>query len=266
MDDLLELMARLRDSQQGCPWDLEQTMASLLPYTLEECYEVVDAVERQATGDICDELGDLLFQVVFYSRIAEEAGWFDFERVAAGIVDKLRRRHPHVFGDAVIRTAAEQRDAWDQHKAQERKRRAKAVPQGYSTALAGVAQALPALTRAIKLQRRAAQVGFDWRAIPEVLAKVEEELEELRVELPAGDAERLTHEVGDLLLAASNLARHVGVDPETALRRANRRFEQRFAAMERMADENGQTLAALTPADLEALWVRAKAAEAQSGG
>jgi len=168
----------------------------------------------------------------------------------------------------VIRTAAEQHHTWEHHKARERERRGDAIPRGDSTALAGVAQALPALTRAIKLQRRAAQVGFDWRAIPEVVAKVEEELEELRVELPAGDAERLTHEIGDLLLAASNLARHVAVDPETALRRANRRFEQRFAAMERMADEHGQTLAMLTPADLEALWARAKVAEAeaQSGG
>jgi len=268
MTTLLEIMVRLRDPQHGCPWDREQTMLSLLSYTLEECYEVVDAVERQAMTDVCDELGDLLFQVVFYSRIAEEAGLFDFEAVAAGIVAKLQRRHPHVFGDAPIPSAAEQHRAWEQHKERERERRSDPVPQGQSRALAGVAQALPALVRAVKLQQRAARVGFDWRAVREVLAKVEEELEEVREELPTGNPGRLTHEIGDLLLATSNLARHVGVDPETALRRANCRFEQRFAAMERMVGEGGQRLAALTPAELESLWVCVKEEEkaAQSKG
>lgn len=256
MQDLLVIMARLRDPEQGCPWDREQTYASLLPHTLEEVFEVIDAVERESVTELCDELGDLLFQIVFYARIAEEAGQFDFAAIVSAICDKLVRRHPHVFADARINTAAEQSLAWEQHKAAERRAAAGSLP---GSLLADVALTLPALSRAIKLQRRAAQVGFDWQRPEQVLAKVAEELDEVReVIVSAGSQERLQHEIGDLLLAASNLARHVQVDPEQALRQANQRFCDRFQFIERHAQSRGIDLTELSLAEMETLWQSAK--------
>ena len=252
---LLDIMVTLRDPERGCPWDREQTMASLVPHTLEEAYEVADAVAHGDEAAIRDELGDLLFQVVFYSRIAEEAGAFDFAAVAAAIADKLVRRHPHVFGEARIETSAAQARAWEDHKQREREARAGGRPAG---TLDDVPLALPALTRAVKLQRRAARAGFDWREPEQVMAKVEEELGELRDELPGADRQRLEHELGDLLLATTNLARHLGINPETALRGANRRFEQRFRYMETRLAARGRDMAGCSPDELEALWEEAK--------
>lgn len=227
---LLEIMRRLRDPQTGCPWDREQNYRTLVPYTLEEAYEVADAIEQNNLAYLPDELGDLLFQVVFYARIGEEQGQFDFEEVAQRICDKLVRRHPHVFADASIESVEEQSRAWEEHKRQERDRKAAA---GQAGVLDGVSLALPALVRAAKLQRRAARVGFDWRTIEGVLAKVREELSEIETELQCdGAPERLTDEVGDLLFSCVNLARHLKVEPEAALRTANLKFEQRFRQVE----------------------------------
>ena len=257
---LLEIMARLRDPEHGCPWDRAQTWRSLIPFTLEEAYEVADAIERGSGEALREELGDLLFQIVFYAQIAAETGSFDFESVAAGIAEKLERRHPHVFGEARIGSAKEQSLAWEEHKARERALHADGPHAG---ALDGVAQALPALTRAVKLQQRAARVGFDWPSLDGVLAKVDEELAELRAELDAEPPEpgRLEHELGDLLLAVTNLSRHLAIDPEAALRRANRRFETRFHHMEQALAVRGGDLAGLSAEELDALWRAAKAAE-----
>jgi MazG family protein len=245
MEELLAIMRRLRAETGGCPWDREQTFASLVPHTLEEAYEVADAIERGDPAGLRDELGDLLFQVVFYARIAEEAGEFDFEAVVAGIVAKLIRRHPHVFGARPVDDARTQAAAWEAHKARERE------TAGRQGALDGVAHALPALTRAVKLQNRAARDGFDWPEVERVFDKIAEEIAEVRAELdtPPGSP-RLVHEVGDLLLAVSNLARHLEVDPEAALRQANRRFERRYARMEALMAADGRRLADV---DLEAL-------------
>jgi len=257
---LLEIMARLRDPEHGCPWDRAQTWRSLIPFTVEEAYEVADAIERGSGEALREELGDLLFQIVFYAQIASETGSFDFNAVADGIAEKLERRHPHVFGDAHIESAEQQTLAWEEHKARERARRGDGPDVG---ALDGVAQALPALTRAAKLQQRAARVGFDWPSVDGVLAKVDEELAEVCAELDAEApvSERLEHELGDLLLAVTNLARHLKVDPEAALRRANRRFETRFRHMEQALAAHGGDLSRLSPAELDALWREAKAAE-----
>lgn len=253
MEQLLTVMAALRDPRRGCPWDCRQTMGSLVGHTLEEAYEVVDAVEQGCPEAIREELGDLLFQVIFYSRIAEEQGWFDFAAVVARLADKLIRRHPHVFGEA--HTGSAEAQAWEAHKQREREGRAAEERPG---ALDGVPLGLPALIRAVKLQRRAAGVGFDWPDAQRVLAKVEEELAELRAELATSDLRRLEHELGDLLLAASNLARHLGIDPETALRRANRRFEQRFQYMESRLAVQGRAMASATEQELDAFWEEAK--------
>jgi len=259
IDDLLSIMARLRDPAGGCPWDLAQTFRTILPYTLEEAYEVAEAIESGSLADLRDELGDLLLQVVFHARMAEEQGAFDFTGVVRAICDKLIRRHPHVFGDADLRDAAAVRAHWEQAKAVERTSAADATP----GALVGVAAALPALVRAQKLQRRAATVGFDWDAIAGVFDKVEEELEECRETLVAGvgQGERV-HEIGDLLFSCVNLARHLGVDAEQALRAANHRFEHRFAQV-----EAGLRAAGLQPGpavrdQMETLWEAAKAHDA----
>jgi len=258
ISSLLEVMMQLRDPEQGCPWDREQTFESLLPYTLEEAYEVVDAVASGDDAQLRDELGDLLFQVVFYARIAEEQRRFVFADVVDAIVSKLRRRHPHVFGDTLIKNAAEQSRAWEQHKQRERQSNATGDQKDVSV-LDGVALGLPALTRAVKLQRRAARIGFDWPEIDGVLDKVQEELDEVRQELEAGaDPARMQHEIGDLLLAASNLARQANVDPETAVHRANRRFEQRFQRIEALCREQGLSPEACNLEVLEAFWRQAK--------
>lgn len=259
MQQLLEIMATLRDPERGCPWDRVQSFATIVPFTIEEAYEVADAIERGDMDELCDELGDLLFQVVFHAQMAKEAGDFTFDDVVAAIVAKLTRRHPHVFGSAEVRDAAELSEQWERHKAAER---AAKSPRQTASVLDGVSRALPALTRAVKLQRRAARVGFDWEDLEQVLAKLEEELAELRAEIAAGgDAARMRHEIGDLLLVCSNIARYADVDPEAALREANGRFERRFRRIEEALAEQGRTPAQSNAAEMEALWQRAKAEE-----
>jgi MazG family protein len=258
LDRLLAIMARLRDKERGCPWDREQDFATIAPYTIEEAYEVADAIARGDLAALKDELGDLLFQVVFHARMAEEAGLFAFDDVAAAIAGKMVRRHPHVFGDVEIASAAAQSAAWEEHKAKERTARAAAAGTRESE-LDGVAQALPALVRAAKIQRRAARLGFDWPEARPVVAKVIEETSELEAELDAGaEPARIEDEVGDLLFAVANLARKLEIDPEAALHRATAKFERRFRRLEVLAAERGigPDLDAL-----EALWKEVKRAE-----
>jgi len=256
MERLLEIMARLRDPEAGCPWDLEQTFRTIAPHTIEEAYEVADAIERDDLEELREELGDLLFQVVFYAQMAKEQDAFEFNDVVRAINDKMLRRHPHVFGDERIASVAEQTAAWERHKASEREARSH---EGPPSQLEGVARALPALARAEKLQKRAAKVGFDWSAADEVLEKVREELAEIEAELaPAADPQRVEEEIGDLLFSCVNLARHLRVDAEASLRRANSKFERRFRAMEAATVLRGQTLSALDTEALERLWRRVK--------
>jgi ATP diphosphatase len=253
LEQLLQIMVRLRDPQGGCPWDREQTFASIAPHTLEEAYEVLDAIERGDTAQLCDELGDLLFQVVFLARIAQEAGQFDFDAVAAKIVAKLLRRHPHVFGAAgPIDSAARQSRAWEDLKARER------GAAGADSVLADIPLNLPALLRAAKLGRRSARPGFDWSDAGEARLKVTEELAEVDAAVASGPPEAIAAELGDLLLATCNWARHLGLDAEASLRGANRRFELRFRCMERLARERGLALETLTPAGWDDLWNEAK--------
>ena len=252
LDALLELMARLRDPQTGCPWDREQTYATIVPHTIEEAYEVADAIARRDWAELRDELGDLLFQVVFYAQIAREEGRFEFADVARGIVEKMTRRHPHVFADARYADAAEQTAAWEQLKAAEKAEQPAGV-------LDGVPLALPALTRAVKLQRKASKVGFDWGALEPILAKVQEEIAEIRHEIVChAPAERLADELGDVLFAVANLARHLKLDPEAALRGTNGKFERRFRRIEQWLAEKGRTPTQSTLAEMDALWERAK--------
>ena len=255
MRRLLDIMAALRDPRTGCPWDREQDFASIAPYTIEEAYEVADAIGRGDRAALRDELGDLLFQVVYHARMAEEAGDFAFADVARGIADKMVRRHPHVFGDAAMRDAAAQTTAWEAQKEAERAARAE---QG---TLAGVPVALPALTRAAKLTSRAARVGFDWPDAAAVLDKLEEEAEELRAELGQADAARLEDEVGDLLFVLANLARKLSLDPEACLRAANDKFARRFAGIEAALAAEGRTPSEATLDEMEAHWQAAKRAE-----
>jgi nucleoside triphosphate diphosphatase len=259
LDRLLAIMARLRNPEHGCAWDVEQNFATIAPYTIEEAYEVADAIARGDMSALKDELGDLLFQVVFHARMAEEAGLFDFADVAAASTDKMVRRHPHVFGDAEIKSAAAQTEAWEEHKARERAAQAAAAGAAPSV-LDGVALALPALIRAAKIQRRAARIGFDWPAVPPVIEKLGEEVAELEAELAAanaGDANRarIEDEVGDILFAAANLARKLDLDPEAALRAATAKFERRFRALERLTAERD---AGGDLDTLEALWQEVK--------
>ena len=261
LDRLLAIMARLRDPERGCPWDRVQDFSTIAPYTIEEAYEVADTIARGDQTALKDELGDLLFQVVFHARMAEEAGLFAFEDVAAAIADKMLRRHPHVFGSAEIATAAAQSEAWEEHKAAERQARARqaGVPE---SVLDGVAVALPALLRAAKIQRRAARIGFDWPDAEPVLEKVLEEIAELRTEIER-DAERavVEDELGDILFAVANLARKLEIDPEEALRRATAKFERRFRRVELLAVE--QTIGTDLEA-LDALWQQVKRDEWES--
>ena len=257
LDRLLDIMARLRDREHGCPWDVEQTFATIAPYTIEEAYEVADAITRDDMAALEDELGDLLLQVVFHAQMAHEADLFAFDDVAAAIVDKLVRRHPHVFGDAAVDDAA-LRGAWEAHKSAERATRADREGRR-ARLLDDVPIALPALTRAEKLQKRAATVGFDWPDTGQVTAKIEEELGELQAELADGaDAVRVRGEVGDLLFACANLARHLGVGPETALRGCNTKFERRFGHIEGTLTAQGRTLEEASLEEMEALWQQAK--------
>ena len=263
---LLALMARLRDPERGCPWDRAQSFSSIAPYTIEEAYEVADAIEHGDREHLLEELGDLLFQVVFHARMAEERGWFDFSAVADGIRDKLVRRHPHLFAGATLAPEDLVR-VWEEQKAQERAAsRAQAAATGASEVLAGVPRALPALTRAAKLGRRAARVGFDWPDARAVRSNVLEELEEIDAALeshPGGDAHQsaphaLVSELGDLLFSVVNWSRHLHIDAEAALRVANDKFERRFARMESLVQARGLELARLSPAEWEALWNEAK--------
>jgi MazG family protein len=253
VERLLAIMARLRDPERGCPWDREQDWASIAPHTIEEAYELADAIAAGRVDRVRDELGDVLFQVVFQARIAEERGLFDFAAVADGISDKLERRHPHVFGTATVADAAEQTVAWEEHKAAER--RAQGAGDG---ALDGVAIGLPALTRAAKLGKRAARVGFDWPDVTGVLDKVDEEVAELRQAARHGDLAAVQEELGDLLFSVVQAARHLGVEPETALREANAKFERRFREVEAQLAAQGREVAGTPPDQLEALWTLAK--------
>ena len=261
IDDLLEVMARLRDPATGCPWDKEQDFATIAPYTIEEAYEVADAIAHGDMDQLEDELGDLLFQVVFYAQMSREDGGFGFEDIAARIATKMRDRHPHVFGDADERSSAGQTVAWETHKAQERERRAAASGMPPSV-LDGVALALPALMRAQKLQKRAAREGFDWPDLAPVIAKIREELAELEAEVAENAPdERLRDEAGDLLFACVNLARHLGIDAEEALRGTNAKFDRRFRHVEGALDDRGKTPADSDLDEMDALWDAAKAAE-----
>lgn len=250
---LLAIMARLRDPAGGCPWDRRQSFATIAPYTIEEAYEVADAIERGDLDALRNELGDLLFQVVYHARMAEEVGAFAFPDVARAIGDKLIRRHPELF-DAGPRGGP----SWEDQKLQERRVAARA-PDADPSALADIAQALPALMRALKLQKRAARTGFDWPALAPVMEKMEEELEEFREACGAPDVpHRVFEEVGDLLFTCVNLARHAGADPEAALRAANGRFEARFRYVEDRLREHGRHPEDATPEELDALWEAAK--------
>ena len=254
IDRLLAIMARLRDPAQGCPWDREQDFATIAPYTIEEAYEVADAIERNDMAALKDELGDLLFQVVFHARMAEELALFGFDDVAEVIADKMERRHPHVFGDVKIASVAAQNEAREAHKAAERR-----ASGGTESVLDGVALALPALLRAAKISRRAGRIGFDWPDARAVIPKLAEEIAELEAELDQGaDTAVVEEEMGDLLFAAANLARKLDIEPETALRRATTKFERRFRQVEALAAERGigRDLDAL-----EALWQEVKAKE-----
>jgi len=264
LNDLLHLMARLRDPQHGCPWDLEQDYASIVPHTLEEAYEVADAIERGDFQHLPGELGDLLFQVVYYSQLAQEEGRFDFATVVDAITRKLVRRHPHVFPDGDLYGAldvprldeAAIKRRWEEIKAEERAERAEAPEQ--LSLLDDVPAALPALSRAAKLQKRAAQVNFDWPDALPVVDKVREELDEVLVAMSENDAAAVTEEIGDLLFVVVNLARHLKVDPENALRAANAKFERRFRFIEQSLRERGQPIEGCSLAELDALWEQAK--------
>jgi tetrapyrrole methylase family protein/MazG family protein/ATP diphosphatase len=256
LDRLLAIMARLRDPVGGCPWDKEQTFATIAPYTVEEAYEVADAIERNDIGDLKEELGDLLFQVVFHSRIAEEAGQFVFDDVAKAISDKMIRRHPHVFGDVNYADVTEQTSAWEASKAAERAAKGKD-----KSLLDDIPARLPALTRAVKLTKRAARVGFDWPSTAEVMAKLMEEIGELQVEIDAGDKAKAREELGDVLFVLANLARKLDIEPEDALRSSNAKFARRFSFIERSLAADGRSPDQSDLAEMDALWDQAKAEE-----
>lgn len=256
---LVDLMSRLRDPQSGCPWDLEQSFETIAPYTIEEAYEVLDAITSGSMDDLRDELGDLLLQVVFHSQMAQEAGHFDINDVADSINNKMIRRHPHVFGDASARSSEMQKGAWEAQKAEERA--AKTNSTTPPSALDGVASALPALLRAEKLQKRAARTGFDWTDPEDIFDKISEETEEVRAAMREGSSDDIEEEIGDLLFVTANLARRLEIDPEEALRRANAKFTKRFHGMESAAGNKGVEFASLSLEAQEALWQEIKKAE-----
>ncbi|WP_305910105.1 nucleoside triphosphate pyrophosphohydrolase [Methylomarinum sp. Ch1-1] len=255
-EKLLAIMARLRHPQEGCPWDLKQDFYSLIPYTIEEAYEVADAIERNDLDDLCAELGDLLLQVVFHARLAEERGLFDFEQVAAAIGAKLVRRHPHVFADASYDSDEQRQQAWEEAKAEERK--AKNKPEGNDSVLDGVAKTLPALVQCEKIQNRAASHGFDWPETAPVFDKVLEELDEVKEAWQSGDQGHIQEEVGDLLLISVNLARHLKVNPEIALKEATKKFSRRFHYIERQVQSSDRELRDCKLEELDSLWHEAK--------
>jgi len=259
VDALLALMAQLRDPETGCVWDKAQNYATIVPRIIEEAYEVADAVARQDWPELQAELGDVLFQVVFYAQMAREDGHFDFHDVVRGIVEKMVRRHPHVFGNEHYETVAEQNIAWERIKAAEK-------PQQPAGALDGIPLALPALTRAAKLQQKAAEVGFDWGAIDPIFAKIQEEITEIRYEIAIGGSkERLADELGDVMFACVNLARHLKLDPEAALRGTNAKFERRFQRIEQWLAKNNRDPVDSTLTEMDALWNQAKFDEKTSG-
>jgi tetrapyrrole methylase family protein/MazG family protein/ATP diphosphatase len=260
IDRLLAIMARLRDPADGCPWDLEQTFATVAPYTVEEAYEVADAIERGDLTDLRDELGDLLLQVVFHARMAEERGAFAFDDVVRAINDKMIRRHPHVFADETYASLAHQKQGWETLKAAERYGKGRAA-----SLLDDVPVGLPALTRAVKLSSRAATVGFVWPTVHEVVAKLDEEVDELKAEIAAGDLEKARQEMGDVLFVVANLARTLEVDPEDALRFTNAKFARRFQYIEARLAERGLTPDQSDLEEMDALWDEAKAAEKKAG-
>jgi ATP diphosphatase len=269
---LLEIMAALRTPGTGCPWDLEQDFTSIAPYTLEEAYEVVDAIERGDLADLRDELGDLLLQVVFHARMAEEQGAFAFPDVVQAITKKLIRRHPHVFGSIKELSPEEVKSLWDTIKGEEKAERRAAretmglVPETHEAGfLGGIPTALPALTRAQKLTTKAAKVGFDWPDSVQVIDKIHEELEEVKEASSSGDRDRIEDEIGDLLFSVTNLARHFGIDPERALRRTNAKFERRFKAIETALGQQDRSLEEASLEEMETLWVAAKTAEREPG-
>ncbi len=253
---LLDLMARLRRPEDGCAWDIKQSFSSLIPYLIEEAYEVVDAIERNDLDDLRAELGDLLLQVVFHSQIADEQGLFNFEQVSAGICEKLVRRHPHVFSDAVFNSDEERHQAWERAKAEERQEKNKTAEK--TSVLSGVAGNLPALIECEKIQDRAAQHGFDWPDLPPVFAKVLEELDEVKEAWQSGDQAHIQEEVGDLLLIAVNLARHLKVNPEIALKESTKKFSKRFQYIEQQVGISGRQLLDCELAELDAFWNEAK--------
>ncbi len=254
---LLHVMARLRDPDSGCPWDLEQTFRTIAPYTIEEAYEVADAIESEDPAAIREEVGDLLLQVVYYAQMGRERGEFDFDSVANAIADKMVSRHPHVFGDQTVTTASEMNQRWEAQKELERNGKA-AGSRDAAGALDGIARNLPAVTRALKLQRRAARVGFDWPSAAPVFDKITEEIDEARRALADGDTRAVQEEIGDLLFAVVNLARKAEIDPEQALRTSNRKFEVRFRQMEAWLAEADRHPRDATLDELETLWQRAK--------
>lgn len=265
---LIEIMAALRTPGTGCPWDLEQNFQSIAPYTIEEAYEVADAIERGDWNDLTDELGDLLLQVVFHARIAEESGLFAFPDVVEAITSKLVRRHPHIFGDTKDLSPDQVKALWGQIKAEEkaerRVRRGITEAQESTGLLSAIPQALPGLTRAVKLQSKASTVGFDWNDARLVIDKIKEEIAELEEAAEAGDKAHIRGEIGDLIFAVANLARHVDVDPEDALRVTNAKFERRFNHIEMTLESRGRSLKEATLAEMDALWDDAKARERQS--
>jgi len=253
LDKLLEIMVRLRDPINGCPWDLEQNFASIAPYTIEEAYEVADAIEQDNMDALRDELGDLLFQVVFQAKIAEEIGYFNFGAVVQSITDKMIRRHPHVFGDEDVISAREQIERWEKQKGSERA--ILAINEGRQiSALDNVPKALPALTRAEKISNRASRAGFDWPDISGVFRKIDEEINEIHIAIGCDDIEQVENEVGDLLFAVTNLARHLDINPETSLRRATTKFDFRFRKVEESYNKEGREIAEVTLAELEDRW------------
>lgn len=253
---LLDVMARLRDPDNGCPWDIEQTFETISPYTIEEAYEVADAIERDDMPALCEELGDLLLQVVFHAQMAEDQDLFAFEDVAKSIADKMIERHPHVFGNTVFNTVEEQKAHWELHKQSEREQKSSTTV----SAVDGVALALPALTRAEKIQKRAARVGFDWSHTEPVVDKLAEELDEFQQAVASGDAASIEDEIGDLLFSVTNVARHVKVDPEIALRKATRKFETRFRFVEQRVSADGLNMADQSIDTLDQYWLEAKSA------
>ncbi|MFK8251238.1 nucleoside triphosphate pyrophosphohydrolase [Ancylobacter terrae] len=268
IERLLAIMAALRTPLTGCPWDLEQDFASIAPYTVEEAYEVADAIERGDMDDLCDELGDLLLQVVFHAQMAREAGLFDFGDVVLAITGKLIRRHPHVFGEARDLAPEAVKALWADIKQAEKRERAdrraaRGLPAeaGTQRVLDGVPATLPGLTRAVKLQQKAARVGFDWASAGPVIAKIREEIAEVEAEIASGDRHAAQAEIGDLLFAVANLARHLDVDPEAALRGTNAKFERRFAAIEDALAAEGRVAGQASLDEMEALWQAAKSAE-----